>query len=110
MCIQWGNCFDFEYSLTKGITKNLLKITRHKKKKHNNFDILARSKSNSIATMVSLALISHEKYKRIIDGEEKYRRLKEDIKIMKIQESDCEKDKLIEEGNGVESNNENETK
>ena len=110
MCIQWGNCFDFEYSLTKGITKNLLKITRHKNKKHNNIDILARSKSNSIATMVSLALISHEKYKRIIDGEEKYRRLKEDIKIMKIQESDWEKDKLIEEGNGVESNNENETK
>ena len=110
MCIQWGNCFDFEYSLTKGITNNLLKITRHKKKKHNNIDILARSKSNSIATMVSLALISHEKYKRTIDGEEKYRRLKEDIKIMKIQESDWEKDKLIEEGNGVESNNENETK
>ena len=48
--------------------------------------------------MVSLALISHEKYKIITYEEEKYRRLKEDIKIMKIQESDCEKDKLIEKG------------
>ena len=60
--------------------------------------------------MVSLALIRHEKYKIITYEEEKYRRLKEDIKIMKIQESDCEKDKLIEKGKGVESNNENETK
>ena len=33
--------------------------------------------------MVSLALISHEKYKIITDEEEKYRRLKEDIKILK---------------------------
>ena len=49
----------------------------------------ARSKLNCIETRVSIALIdleiSHEKYKIIIDEEEKFRRLKEDIKIMEIK-------------------------
>ena len=51
--------------------------------------MLARSKLNCIEKRVSIALIdleiSHEKYKIIIDEEEKFRRLKEDIKIMEIK-------------------------
>ena len=51
--------------------------------------MLTRSKLNCIEKRVSIALIdleiSHEKYKIIIDEEEKFRRLKEDIKIMKIK-------------------------
>ena len=44
------------YSLTTGIIKKLLKITR-KKKKHNKIVLLAKSKLNSIENSMSQALI-----------------------------------------------------
>ena len=51
--------------------------------------MLARSKLNRVETMTSKALInpeiSHEEYTAIITEEEKYRRLKEDIRMMKSQ-------------------------
>ena len=51
--------------------------------------MLARSKLNRTETMTSKALIdpeiSHEKYTAIITEEEKYRRLKEAIRMMKSQ-------------------------
>ena len=57
--------------------------------------MLARSKLNSIEMMISKALIdsdiSHEEYTTIINEEKKYRRLKEDIRMMKSQRSDPEK-------------------
>ena len=47
--------------------------------------MLAKTKLNSIKTLVSQALIdleiSHEEYKSIINEEENYRRLKESIRI-----------------------------
>ena len=56
--------------------------------------ILARSKLNSIESMISKPLIdseiSHGKYTAIINEEEKYRRLKE------TKRRDIEKHKLIE--------------
>ena len=52
------------FSLTAGIVKTLLNITRNKKKKHNKILMLAQSKLNSIETLISQALIdmdiSHE--------------------------------------------------
>ena len=55
--------------------------------------MLAKSKLNSIETLISQALIdleiSHEVYKSIINEEENYRKLKENIRMMK---SDDEKD------------------
>ena len=52
------------FSLTTGIVKKLLNITRNKKKKHDKILMLAKSKLNSIETLISQALIgmdiSHE--------------------------------------------------
>lgn len=61
----------------------------------------ARSKLISIHTMISKALIDsevgHEDYTTIINEEEKYRRLKEDLRMMTSQRSNAQKNKLIEE-------------
>ena len=49
--------FTLVFSLTTGIIKKVLKITRNKKKKHNKIVMLAKSKLNSIETLISQALI-----------------------------------------------------
>ena len=48
-------------SLTTGIIKKLPIITRNKKKKHDKILMLAKSKLNSIETLVSQALTDMEK-------------------------------------------------
>ena len=45
------------FSLTIGIIKKVLNITRNKKKKHNKIVMLAKSKLNSIETLIPQALI-----------------------------------------------------
>ena len=45
--------FSLVFSLTTGIIKKLLEITRNKKKKHNKIVMLAKSKLNSIETLIS---------------------------------------------------------
>ena len=56
--------FTLIFSLTTGIIKKLLSITRNKKKKkrkkHDKVLMLAKSKLNSIETLVSQALIDME--------------------------------------------------
>ena len=52
--------FSSIFSLTIGITKKLLKITRNKKKKHNKIAVLAKSKLNCIEALISKALIDLE--------------------------------------------------
>ena len=51
------------FSIAKGLIKILLKITRNKKKKHNNILMLAKSKLNNVGTLIFQALndmeISH---------------------------------------------------
>ena len=67
--------------------------------------MLARSKSNSIESKISEALInnetSHEDIMMIINEEKKYRQLKESIRMMNNQRSDVEKINLIEEGSEI---------
>ena len=57
--------------------------------------MIARSKLNSVETLIYQALIdleiTHEEYKSIINEEENYKKLKENIRITK---SDNEKDEL----------------
>ena len=64
------------FSLTTGIVKKLLNITRNKKKKHDKILMLAKSKLNSIETLISQALIdmdvSHEEFVRILKEKDKY--------------------------------------
>ena len=82
------------------IYKKFLK-KRHKKKKHNQIFILARSKLNNIESKISEALIynkvSHEDFESILNEEKKYRELKESIRMTNSQRSDVEKISLIEE-------------
>ena len=58
------------FSLTTAIIKNLLSITRNKKKNHDKILMLAKSKLDSIETLISQALIdmkmSHEEFNAII--------------------------------------------
>ena len=62
--------FTLFFSLTTGIVKKSLNITRKKKKKHDKILMLAKSKLNSIETLISQALtdmeISHEEFITIL--------------------------------------------
>ena len=85
--------------ISTGIVKKLLKTTRNKKKKHNKSVTLARSKLNSIESIISEALInnemSYEDFMTIINEEKKYRELKGSIRMMNSQKSDVENINLI---------------
>ena len=85
--------------------KKLLKTTRNKNKKHNKIVTLARSKLNIIESKISEALInneiSHEDFLMIVNEEEKYRKLKESIRMMNSQRIDSEKINLIEKGKKI---------
>ena len=63
--------FTLIFSLTTGIVKELLNITRNKKKKHDKILILAKSKLNTIEIPISQALIdleiSHEEFLTILN-------------------------------------------
>ena len=58
------------FTVTTGVVKKLLNITRKKKKKHNKIIALARSKLNIIENLITQALIdfeiSHEEFSKII--------------------------------------------
>ena len=72
------------FSLTTGIVKKLLNITRNKKKKHDKILMLAKSKLNSIETLISQALIdmeiSHEEFIAIFKEKDKYEKMKENLR------------------------------
>ena len=68
------------FSIAKGLIKILLKITRNKKKNHDNIHMLAKSKLNSVETLISEALndmeISHEEFIIILKEKVKYEKMK----------------------------------
>ena len=63
--------------------------------------MVVRSKLSNIETLTSKALrnyeISNEEYQTIINKEEKYKKLKEDSRIMKSEKIDVWKNKINEE-------------
>ena len=73
-----GASFALIFSLTAGIIKKLLSITRNKKKKHDKILMLAKSKLNSIEALVSQALIDmeirHEEFDAFMKEKRKYKR------------------------------------
>ena len=79
-----GAGFTLIFSLTTGIVKKLLSITRNKKKKLDKILMLAKSKLNSIETLVFQALIdmeiSHEEYITILKEKGKYEKMKESVR------------------------------
>ena len=76
--------FTLIFSLTTIIIKKLLSITRKENKKHYKVLMLAKSKLDSIETLISQALtgmeISHEEFNAIIKEKKKYERLKENVR------------------------------
>ena len=73
------------FTISTGINKSLLKLTKKKKKKHNKTIVLAKSKLNMIDALLSSALndlkISHEDFSNIIAEKNAYENMKENIKI-----------------------------
>ena len=75
--ISWNSkrkFYSIIFFLTTGIIKNLLSITRNKKKKHDKILMLAKSKLSSIETLIFQALIdmeiSHEEFVAIFKEKE----------------------------------------
>ena len=76
--------FTFIFSLITGIIKKLLSIARNKKKNYDKLFMLAKSKLNSIETLVSQALIymkiSREEFVTILKQRDEYEKMKENFK------------------------------
>ena len=72
------------FTISTGINKSLLKVTKKREKKHNKIIALAKSKLNTIDTLLSSALndskISHEEFTDIITEKNIYENIKENIK------------------------------
>ena len=75
------------FTVTTGVVKTLLNITRKKKKKHNKIIALARSKLNIIENLISQALIdfeiTHEEFSKIIYEKNNYKQIIGNIKGVK---------------------------
>ena len=82
--------FTLIFSLTTEIIKKLLSITRKKKKKCDKILILAKSKLDSIETLVFQAIIdmeiSHEEFNVIIREKQKYEKMKENVRNVSKQQ------------------------
>ena len=82
--------FTLIFSLTTEIIKKLLRITRKKKKKCDKILILAKSKLDSIETLVFQAIIdmeiSHEEFNVIIREKQKYEKMKENVRNVSKQQ------------------------
>ena len=76
--------FTLIITLTTGILKKLLNIARNKKKKHDKILMLAKTKLNSIETLISQALIdmviSHEEFITILNEKDKYEKMKDNLR------------------------------
>ena len=75
-----GAFFTLIFPLATRIIKKLLSKTRYKKKKHDKILMLAKSKLNSIETLVSQALtemeVCHEEFVTIMKEKDKYEKWK----------------------------------
>ena len=86
-----GSSLTLIFTIGTGISKSLLKVTKKRTKKHNKTIALAKSKLNTIDTLLSSALndseISHEEFSNIITEENIYKNIKKNIKELKAEQS-----------------------
>ena len=79
------------FTISTGINKSLLQMTKKRKKKQNKILALAKNKLNMIDTLLSSALhdskISHEEFSNIITEKNIYENIKENIKEIKEEKS-----------------------
>ena len=75
------------FTITTGVVKTFLNITRKKKKKHNKIIALARRKLNIIENLISQVLIdfeiTHEEFSKIIYEKNNYEQIIDNIKSVK---------------------------
>ena len=85
-----GSSLTLIFTISTGVNKSLLRITKKRKKKHNKIIALAKSKLNKIDMLLSSALndskISHEEFTNIIAEKKMYENMKENIKEIKEEE------------------------
>ena len=78
------------FTITTGVVKTLLNVTRKKKKKHNKIIALARSKLNIIENLISQALIdfqiTHEEFSKIIYEKNNYEQIIDNIRSVESVE------------------------
>ena len=90
-----GSSLTLIFTIGTGISKSLLKVTKKRKKKHNKIIALAKSKLNTIDTLLSSALndseISHEEFSNIITEANIYENIKENIKELTTEPSSLER-------------------
>ena len=90
-----GSSLTLILTIGRGISKSLLKVTKNRKKKHNKIIVLAKSKLNTIETLLSSALndskISHEEFTNIITEKNIYENIKENLKELMTELSEEEK-------------------
>ena len=73
------------FSLTTGIVKKLLNITRNKRKKYDKILMLAKSKLKSIETLIDIEKltdmgISHEEFTTILKEKDKYEKIIDNLR------------------------------
>ena len=85
-----GSSLTLIFTISTGVNKSLLRITKKRKKKHNKIIALAKGKLNTIDMLLSSALndskISHEEFTNIIAEKNMYENMKENIKEIKEEE------------------------
>ena len=93
-----GASLTLVFTISTGISKSLLKLTKKRKKKHNKIILLAKNKLNMINTLLSSALndseISHEELTNIINEANIYENIKENIKELITEPSSLERTTL----------------
>ena len=86
-----GSSLTLIFTISTGISRSLLNVTKKRKKKHNKIIVLAKNKLNMIDTLLSSALndseISHEEFTNIINEANIYENIKENIKELTIEPS-----------------------
>ena len=82
-----GSSLTLIFTISTGVNKSLLRVTKKRKKKHNKIIAIAKSKLNTIDTLLSSALndskISHEEFTNIITEKNIYENTKKNIKETK---------------------------
>ena len=82
-----SSSFTLVFSSSTGIIKRLLKETKKRKKTHSKIIMIAKSKLNLIAPLMSQTLIdldiTHEELKRTVDEKKKYDQMKESVRNKK---------------------------
>ena len=84
-----GSSLTLIFTISTGISKSLLNVTKKRKKKHNKIIALAKNKLNTIDTLLSSAIndseISHEEFTNIINEANIYENIKENIKELTVE-------------------------